>query len=132
MQHAPSIHDERVGIWTRFNPQCKVLLKFLFQTLLQVAGSNKLAFTAEEWRIIDTEEHTHSRLVNLDWRKGLRIFKIGYGITYFKAFKSDNCTYVTAIDGIHLGFSQAVKDHQLLDFLLLEYIISLAEGNVHT
>ena len=93
-------------------------------------GSHKLAILAEEGGIVDGKEHTHRRLVHGDGLQGLRILEICNGVANLEAFDADYCTYIAAIHFIHIGLAQALEHHQLLDFLLLDHIIALAQTHL--
>ena len=95
-----------------------------------MTGSHELALLAEERRVVDAEEHAHRRLIDGNRRKRFRIFEISRGVTYFEAVESDHGTDVTATDLLDLGLAQACEYHQILDLLLLLYVIALAQGNV--
>ena len=67
----------RIGV---LDAECEVFLGLLHKTLAEVARSYKLAFLAEEWRIVDGEQHTHRRLVNVDAGEFFGVFGVGNGI----------------------------------------------------
>ena len=96
-----------------------------------MTGSDELALTSEERRVVDAEEHAHRRLIDLDRRKRLRIFPVSNGIADLETFDADNGADVPALNRIHLGLSKAVKNHQVLYFLFFLNVISLAESDVH-
>ena len=130
MQHTATEHDKGVGSEARLDAQCEVLFQFLFEAFLYVTGSDELAVLSKERRVVDGEEHAHRRLVDGDWRERFRIFKVCNGITNFKPFDSDNCTDITALHLIDICLSEALKDHKLLDFLLLHDVVSLAQADL--
>ncbi len=96
-----------------------------------MAGSHELALTAEERGIVDAEEHTHRRLIDGYRRKRLGILVVGYGVSDFKTVNSYDRADVPALHAFDLGLPQARKHHQILDSLLLNYVIPLAEAYVH-
>ena len=132
MQHSSSIYYKGIGIRTRFHSERKILLEFLLQTLLQMAGSDKLALTAEERRVVDAEKHAHSRLVHCNRRQRFRVLEVGYGISDFESVYAHDSADVPALHAFNLGLAQAGKTHQVLDFLFLDDVVSLAEAYVHS
>ena len=132
MQHSSSIYYKGIGIRTRFHPERKILLKFLLQTLLKVAGGDELALTAEERRVVDAEKHAHSRLVHCNRRQRFRVLEVCDGVSDFKSVYAHDSTDVSALHAFNLGFAQAGKTHQILDFLLLDDVVSLAKADVHS
>ena len=64
MEHAPAVDNEGIGILARLDPEGKILLEFLVQTILDVSRSHELSVLSEERRVIDGKEHRHGRLVD--------------------------------------------------------------------
>ena len=92
--------------------------------------SHEFSVLAEERGIVDGEEHAHRRLVDGDRRKGLRILAVGDRVADLEAVNAHNSADVTALYAIHIGLSESVEDHQLLDLMLLHNVIPLAEADL--
>ena len=93
-------------------------------------GGHKLTILSEERGIIDGEEHAHRRLINGDRRKSLRILAVRDRVPDLEAVNAHDGADVTALDSVHIGLSQTVKHHKLLDLMLLDNIIPLAEADL--
>ena len=66
VQYSTAKHQEFIGTIRLLNAKCQVFLQFLVQTLLDVTGSNKLTILAKKRTIVDSEKHTHGRLIDGD------------------------------------------------------------------
>ncbi len=97
-----------------------------------MSGSHKLAILAEERGIVYGEEHAHRRFVDRDRREGLRILAVGDRVADLEAVDADHRTDVTALHSIHIGLSKTIKDHELLDLMLLDNVIPLAKADLLT
>ena len=78
----------------RTHTKCKVLLKFLIQTIANVTRGTELTFFSEERRVVNGEEHTHSWLINSDWWQWFWILKISNSITNLKLLQTNYGTNV--------------------------------------
>ena len=107
----------------------EVLLQLLLQALLEVAGGHELAVLAEERGIVDGEEHAHRGLVDGDGREGLRILEVGHGVADLEAVESHHRADVAAAGAVHVALAEAFEHHQLLDLLLLDHVVALAEAD---
>ena len=132
MQNATTIYHERIGRKARFHPQGQVFLQFLFQPVLNVTGGHELTVLAKERRIVYRKEHTHSRLIHGYRRKGLRIFEVSYGIANLESVYSYHCTDIATVHFFHRTLAKPLKDHKLLDLLLLYHIVTLAQTHLLT
>ena len=117
---------------TLTHTQSKVLIQFLHQTVVNVTRSHKLTITAEERRIINGEQHTHSRFVNSDRWQCFRVFKVADRITDFKAFDTYQRTDVTGRNFRYLRTSHTFKCMQFLDFGFHKTSITLGQRYIHT
>ena len=95
-----------------------------------MARSHELAVLAEERRIVDGEEHTHRWLIHCDRREGLRVFEIRNGISDFEAVDADHGANIAALHALGLSLAKTFEDHKLLDFLLLDNVIALAQAHI--
>ena len=108
MEHAPAVDNEGIGILARLDPEGKILLEFLVQTILDVSRSHELSVLSEERRVVDREEHAHRRFVDGDRRESFRILDVGNRVADLETVNADNSADVTALDAVHIGLSEAV------------------------
>ena len=130
MQHAAAVHDEGVGGKAGLDAEREVFLELALETLLQVAGSDIFSILSKERGIIDGEEHAHRRLVDGDRRQGLGILVVGDGIADLESVNAHKGADIAATGFVDIGLAQAFEDHELLDLLLLDDVIPLAEADV--
>ena len=131
MEDAAAIDDEGVGVGAGLDAEGEVLLELAVEAVLDVTRGHVFAVLAEEWRIVDGEEHRHRGLVHRDRRKGFRILGIGDGVADLEAFDADHGADVAAAYFFDLALAEAVEDHQLLDLRFLDDVIPLAEAHLH-
>ena len=91
-----------------------------------MAGGHEFAFPAEERGIVDREHHAHRRFIDGDGRKGFGILKVGDGIADLETVDAHHSADVAALDFVHPLLFQAFKDHQVLDLLLFDDVITFA------
>ena len=130
MQHAAAVHDEGVGGKAGLDAEREVLFELALEALLQVAGGDIFSVLPEERRIVDGEEHAHRRLVDGDRRQGLGIVVVGDGIANLESVDAHQGADVAATGFVDIGLAKAFEDHELLDLLLLDNVIALAEADV--
>ena len=80
--------------------------------------------------IVDGEEHAHRGLVHGDRLQRLRLLEVRDRVADLEAVDAHHGTDVAALDLVDVGLAQALKDHQLLDFLLLDYVVALAQADI--
>ncbi len=120
VEHATSLHYPAVGIsLDSLHAQGDILLKLLHQAVVDLARGAKLALATEERRVVDSEEHRHSRLVDGDRRQWLRILKVGYCVTNLKVLKADDGANVTTVNRVHALVGNALESVKFLDLGLL-------------
>ena len=64
-----------------------------------MAARDEFAFLAGEGAVVDVENHRQSRFVDVDFRQGFRILRVGYGFADFQVRNADD-----AGDFAHSGF----------------------------
>ncbi len=116
MKHATAGNNPLAVFLALAHAKGKILVQLLHQTVVDVAGSNKLAFLAEERGVIDGEEHAHRRLVNGNGRQRFRIFEIADCISNFESFDTYQRTDVTGRYFPHLYTAHTFERMQFLDF----------------
>ena len=84
---------------------------------------------AEEGGIVDREEHAHRRLVDGDRLERLGILEVRDGVADLEAVDAHHGADVAALDFVDIGLAEALEDHQLLDLLLLDDVVALAEAD---
>ena len=131
MEYATSTNNPLIHwILHRKYTECEVFLKFLAQTVADVARSTELTFLSEERRVVDGEEHTHCRLVNSDWWQWLWVLKISDSITNFKLLQTDYCTNIARVNSISLLMSHTLKGMQFLDSCAFLWTITVTNSNI--
>ena len=79
---------DQKGIWRVgfFYAEGEVLFQFLEESVSEVATGDVFAFFAEEWGVVDGEEHAHGWFINLDRGEGFGIFGIADAVSDFKGY----------------------------------------------
>ena len=116
MKHATAGNNPLAVFLALAHAKCKILIQLLHQTVVDVAGSNKLTFLTEERRVINGEEHTHRRFINGNRRQRFRIFVIADRISDFESFDTYQRTDVTGRHFLHLYTAHTFECMQFLDF----------------
>ena len=111
--------------------QGEVLLQLLLEPFSDMTARTVLAFTAKERRIVDCEEHTHSRLIDRDGRQRLRVFEVGNGVTNLELLKTYHRTDVTTLHHIGTTVTDALKSMKLLNLRLFLGAIAVTDSDVH-
>ena len=133
MQHTTSAYYPSVGItFGCFHSQGQVLLQFLGQTVSNVAAGAVFTFLSKEGRVVDGEEHTHSRLVYADRRQWLWVLEVTDGISNLEVLQAHNGTDVTTRDLLSFLAAHTRKGVQFLDFCLLLAAVAMGNSDVHT
>ena len=131
MEHtAPADNPLVHGAFYRADTQGKILLQFLVQTVADMARCAELSLLAEERRVVDGEEHAHSRLVHRNRRQRLRIVEVGYGITDFKLLQTDYGADVTGIHMVCLLVPHSLESVEFLDLRAFLRTVTMADRDV--
>ena len=131
VQHTTTIDVEAIGIDALFDAQSEVLFELTIQTLLDVARGYILAVLAEEWRVVDREQHRHRRLVNSDRGQRLGVLIVANGVADLETLDTDQRADFAATDTLDLRLAQTLEYHQLLDLGLLHRLsVALCERNI--
>ncbi len=117
MQHSAAENTPYILIRVLLNAQSQVAVKFCCQTVADVARCDEFAVAAEKRTIVYGESHRHCRFVDGYAGEGFRCFSIGYGITDFESFESDDGTDVTAAYFLHTFASHSFEGMQFFDTL---------------
>ena len=80
VHNAATVDEHCIGRTGLLDTHGQVLLQLLEETVAQVAAGNILALFAEEWRVVDGEQHAHRGLVDLDRGQWLGILDIANSI----------------------------------------------------
>ena len=89
MEHAAAIYNPLVLAVAFLYPEGKIAVEFGSKTVADMTGSDVLAVFAEEWTIVDGEQHRHCGLIYSDTWQRFGIVSKCYGVTDFKAFDTD-------------------------------------------
>src|SRR5574344_462746 len=119
-------------IFKRTYAQSEVLLKLFLQTVIDMAASTEFAFFTEEWRIIDSEKHTHCRLINCNRWQCLWIFVISNSIANLKTLQTYNSTDITTFYNISRLVTHTFESTQFLNLSLLFCSVTVTNSNIHT
>ena len=127
MQDTTAIDDKRVGILPWLDTQCKVLLKLSIKALLNMTRGYELAILAEEWRVVNREEHRHRRLVNGDRGQSFGVRKVADGVANLEALDTYKGANLATLNPLGLSLAEALEYHKLLNLGLVHRAITLSE-----
>ena len=96
---------------TGLDTQCHVVDQLTFQTLLDVAAGDELAFLTGEGRVVDLEGHGHGRLVHGQGRQCLDHIRITQGIGDVQLVQTGDADDVAGFGSIHFDTIQTVVTH---------------------
>ena len=131
MQYATSRHNPLVGgVLKLFDVQSQVFLQLFLQTVVDVARGHELTLLAEEWRVVDLEEHRHRGLVDSNRWQRFWILDITEGVAYLKLLQSDDGTDVTTVYAVGTLMAHTVEGMQFLDLRLLHRTVAVGNGHL--
>ena len=132
VQHTATIHRPFILVLALRNTQRQVLLQLSIEPFLDVTRGDVLAFTSEEGRVVDGEQHTHRRLVNGNGVQSLGCFSVADGIAYLEVFQTDDGTDIAAAHALRASVRHALEGVQFLDFRLFLRAVPVNQRHRHT
>ena len=96
-----------------------------------MAAGDKLAFLAEERRVVDGEQHAHGRLVDGYGRQRVGILEVADGVSNLETLKADDGADVAAGHFGRLHMAHALKRVQFLNARLLHGAVAVGYGDIH-
>ena len=115
MQHTAAENTPTALFRAFLYAQSKVLLQFLVQTLLDMTAGHEFSVLSEERTVVDTESHTHRRLVNSNRLERFRVLCVAYRVADLEAVNTDQRTDVAVLHYVGLDMTHARESVQLFD-----------------
>ena len=135
VHNATAVDEEGVGRAGLLDAHGQVLLQLGEEAVAQVAAGDILALLAEEGRGVDSEEHTHGRLIDLDGRQRLGGIGIADGVANLKGHilvqVHQHSTYLTGLHrGLDTFLAESLESIELFDFTIDTGAVALHEGDI--
>ena len=96
MQQTASRDSEFIRAIARRYAQRNVSAQLALKPFGDLPAGDKLAFLADHWTVIDSEDHVQRWLVNLDARHRHLILDIHQGVANFNIGNTFNCAQVSS------------------------------------
>ena len=128
---APADYPLVGGVAEGSHAQGEVFLQFLLQAVVDVAAGDVFSLLAEEWRVVDCEQHAHRRLVNRDGGSGSGFSK-SQMVSPISNFSKPMIAQMSPLETLGVfTCPMPSKVCRLLYFGLLLRAVAVADGNVH-
>src|SRR5690606_1526462 len=123
-----SVYQEFIFRLRGFYSERQVLFGLFHQTVTQVTGGHKLAFSTEERGVVDREEHVHRRLIDADSHQCLRVVCVREGVADLKIIDTSHCANISRECFFNFIFAKTFKCMKLFYFHFFDRAVSLHQG----